>query len=222
MVMAKNTAHIAVLCVGAAIVYGILHDQVTAHVCVEYFTIGHASFFPTRDPTLLALGWGIFATWWAGLLLGIPLGLLAQVGTLPKLTARNFVRPVFLIMLVSGVAAVLVGMAGYVLASSGDVWLREPLASRVPQEKHPQYLADAWAHGASYAAGIIGGIAAWVWTWRERRPTGNKQRQRAPTRILPQRLESAALFLLTLVGGLGLTLVVLIIGLLAMLAGSGL
>lgn len=48
----------------AGITYGILHDQVTARVCVEYFTIGHPKIFPTTSPTLLAIGWGIVATWW--------------------------------------------------------------------------------------------------------------------------------------------------------------
>jgi hypothetical protein len=46
----------------AAIVYGIGHDQVTAHLCVEYFTIGHPPIFPTASPFLLALGWGVIAT----------------------------------------------------------------------------------------------------------------------------------------------------------------
>jgi hypothetical protein len=54
---------IILLCIVAAIVYGILHDQVTARVCVEYFTIGHPPIFHTDDPTLLALGWGVIATW---------------------------------------------------------------------------------------------------------------------------------------------------------------
>ena len=57
----------------AAIFYGILHDQVTAHICVEYFSIAHPPVFTTNSPFLLALGWGIIATWWVGL----PLGLLA-------------------------------------------------------------------------------------------------------------------------------------------------
>ena len=48
---------IVVLCIGMAITYGILHDQVTARVCVEYFTIGHEPIFGTDSPTLLGLGW---------------------------------------------------------------------------------------------------------------------------------------------------------------------
>ncbi|MCC6572762.1 MAG: hypothetical protein IT462_03135 [Planctomycetes bacterium] len=33
------------LCVLAAIIFGIAHDMVTAHVCVEYFSIGHRNIF---------------------------------------------------------------------------------------------------------------------------------------------------------------------------------
>ena len=63
----------------AAVIYGILHDQVTARICVEYFTIGHPPVFDTSDPTLLAIGWGIIVPdWWVGLLLGIPLAIVAQ------------------------------------------------------------------------------------------------------------------------------------------------
>ena len=32
---------IILLCIFAAIVYGIIHDQITARVCIEYFTVGH-------------------------------------------------------------------------------------------------------------------------------------------------------------------------------------
>ena len=70
----------------ASIVYGILHDQVTARVCVEYFTIGHPPVFNTNDPTLLAIGWGIIATWWVGLILGIPLAVAARAGNRPPRT----------------------------------------------------------------------------------------------------------------------------------------
>jgi len=59
------------LCIAAAIGYGIGHDQITARVCVEYFTIGHPPIFSTDSPRLLGLGWGIMATGWVGLVLGL-------------------------------------------------------------------------------------------------------------------------------------------------------
>src|SRR3954451_19765307 len=97
---------IVLLSILAAVLYGIVHDQVTARICVEYFTIGHPPVFDTESPTLLGLGWGVIATWWVGL-----------------------------------------------------VVLLEPMAFRVPPEKHVAFLTDLWAHTASYVAGFVGGIA---------------------------------------------------------------
>ena len=61
-------AKIVLLSVLAAVGYGIAHDSVTAHVCVEYFSVAHPPIFGgTHSPILLALGWGVIATWWVGL-----------------------------------------------------------------------------------------------------------------------------------------------------------
>ena len=73
----------------AAIVYEIAHDQVTARVCVEYFTIGHPPLIPSESPTLLALAWGVVATWWVGLPLGIMLAVAARAGRRPKLATAS-------------------------------------------------------------------------------------------------------------------------------------
>jgi len=73
-------AKIVLLSIAAAICYGILHDQVTARICVEYFTVFHPPVFPTDDPTLLALGWGVIATWWLGAFLGVVLAISARTG----------------------------------------------------------------------------------------------------------------------------------------------
>lgn len=64
---------IVALAVAAAVAYGVLHDQVTARICVEYFTIGHPLLVPSYSPTLLALAWGVVATWWVGLVGGLVL-----------------------------------------------------------------------------------------------------------------------------------------------------
>ena len=43
----------------AAISYGIIHDMITAHLCVEYFTIGHPKIIESESPVILALFAGI-------------------------------------------------------------------------------------------------------------------------------------------------------------------
>src|SRR5215831_17293133 len=93
---------IVIISIVAAVVYGIVHDQVTARVCIEYFTIGHPPVFRTESPTLLAIGWGIFATWWVGLILGVAAALVCRVGSRPKFDAAELIRPIAILMIVMG------------------------------------------------------------------------------------------------------------------------
>src|SRR5882724_11791197 len=112
---------IVILTIASAVCYGIVHDQVTARVCVEYFTIGHPPVFNTDSPTLLALGWGVIATWWVGLLLGIPAALVSRLGSWPKYTAARLMRSVCCLMVLMGFASLVAGLAGYFVASAGGV-----------------------------------------------------------------------------------------------------
>lgn len=161
---------IVLLCMGAAVVYGIVHDQVTARVCIEYFTIGHFPVFDTADPTLLGIGWGIIATWWVGLLLGIPLAVVARGGGRPKCSVESLFRPVGVLVLVMGALSVIAGVVGWQLARLGWVSLVGPLAHSVPADRQVPFIADLWAHSASYLAGFIGGIVLMIRVWRSRKP----------------------------------------------------
>lgn len=163
-----KTLTIVGTCVGAAILYGIVHDQVTARVCVEYFTIGHPRIFPTESPTWLALGWGVVATWWAGVLLGIPLAFAAQFGRRVKREPKSLVRPIAVLLFVMGVGALLAGFTGYALAKSRLLALQAHLAVAVPQSRHAAFIADGAAHLASYAIGFLGGIFVIGSVWRSR------------------------------------------------------
>jgi len=159
---------IILLCILSAVVYGILHDQVTARVCVEYFTIGHPPIFNTTNPTLLGLGWGVVATWWVGLLLGAPLAMAARAGSRPKRDVFSLVRPIAILLTTCAVSAVAAGLVGGILAGQRMVVLVEPLASGVPREKQLAFLADLWAHSASYLMGFLGGVVVIVRVWRSR------------------------------------------------------
>jgi hypothetical protein len=64
--------------------------------------------------------------------------------------------------MVLGTLAAIFGVIGYALARSGVVWLVEPLASEVPADRHAAFLADGWAHGASYGFGFLGAMVACV------------------------------------------------------------
>src|SRR5579872_867832 len=133
---------IVLLCVVASIVYGIVHDQVTARVCVDYFSIGHPDLFGTSSPTLLAFGWGLVATWWVGLALGLSLAAAARAGDRPKLGWRELQRPVVTLMVVAAGCALISGVAGYGMARAGWVWLEGSFASDVPATRHAAFLAE--------------------------------------------------------------------------------
>jgi hypothetical protein len=149
---------IVALSVLAAIVYGICHDQVTARVCVEYFTIGHAPVFETTSPTLLAFGWGVIASWWMGAVLGVPLAAASRLGAPPKLIATDLFKPVVILLAVMGIGALAAGLIGYGAASTGRVWLVGRMQDRVPADRHVAFLADLWAHNAAYITGFVGGF----------------------------------------------------------------
>ena len=156
------------LCIVAAVVYGIIHDQVTAHFCVEYFTIGHPPVFHTQSPTLLAFGWGVIATWWMGAFLGFFIGLAATFGSYPKLSVSALIKPVLVLMLIMALCAFAAGVFGYFATKSG---LIAPLdyGGIFPPNRALRFMADYWSHSTSYATGFFGaiGISFWI-IWRRR------------------------------------------------------
>lgn len=165
-----HSAAIVVLCIVAACGYGVVHDQITARVCIEYFTVAHPQILavPTESPTVLGFVWGIVATWWVGLGLGVPLALAAQIGKRPKRYVRDLVFPLGWLLLITGALALIAGISGSILASAGWIVLSGPIADRIRPEHHVRFLADLFAHNMSYFAGSIGGIVLIAGTWRSR------------------------------------------------------
>ena len=155
---------IVALCIVASAVYGIVHDQVTARVCLEYFSVYHPDVFHTQSPTLLALGWGILATWWVGLILGILLAISARAGSSPKASARDLMPKVLRLLIIMAVCALSAGISGYFLQGFG----MEYYATDIPKQIRHSFYADLWAHSMSYLSGLAGGIILCVITWRER------------------------------------------------------
>ena len=149
---------IILLAVGASVLYGILHDQITVRVCLEYFTVGHPMIIESESPTLLAIAWGIVATWWMGLLLGLPLALCCCAGPAPAIGPRELLKPVAYLLLLMATLALISGIAGFQAARSGMVTLLPSLADRIPPARHAAFIADLWAHLASYASGFLGGV----------------------------------------------------------------
>jgi hypothetical protein len=165
-----ESVKIILACIAAAVFYGIVHDQFTARICVEYFTIFHPPVFGTQSPTLLGLGWGIIATWWVGAFLGILLALAARAGSRSKLPVTALLSPVAKLLFVMATCAVLSGISGFLLARRGLIVPPMWVASNLAPSAYPRFMADWWAHSASYAVGFFGGIGLCISKYRSRIP----------------------------------------------------
>jgi hypothetical protein len=178
-----HSIRIILLCIVAAVAYGMVHDQFTARICVEYFTVAHPLVFNTNDPTLLGIGWGIAATWWVGLVLGVALAIVAQAGQRPKRSAGSLLRPVAWLLVVMAGCALAAGILGWVLARNGTVLLTGRLAENIPSTRHADFVADLFAHSASYIVGFAGGIVILFLVWYARSRTLTSGRE--PNRQTP-------------------------------------
>jgi hypothetical protein len=164
---------IILLCVAAAIAYGVAHDQITARVCLEYFTVLHPPVFATQSPTALAFGWGVIATWWVGLFLGLLLALAARAGSRPKQTAAEQLRPIAKLLALMACCALCAGLVGFVLVSRGFLAEPEWITPAFSSCSYRAFVADQCAHTASYASGFFGVIVLCVLQYRKRIHTDN-------------------------------------------------
>ncbi|MCC7435450.1 MAG: hypothetical protein IT363_12255 [Methanoregulaceae archaeon] len=133
-----------------SVVYGIAHDMVTAHVWVEYFTVHHARVVASTDPVVMALVWGVLATWWVGVFAGILLWAFAVAGSLPSLPIERL-RQIMLRGL-SGlyISAMLVLGLSYI----GLGWIGQ--GHDIPDlEVRRRALAVGITHMYSYSAGAL-------------------------------------------------------------------
>jgi hypothetical protein len=145
-----QSIRIVTLCIAAAVAYGVIQDQITARISVEYFTIGHVQLIHSESPTHLGLLWGVLGTWWAGGALGVLLATAARAGRRPKLEAGELMLPVLRVMLLSGAVASIAGIIGYVIASAGWVHLVGAFATRMPSNRHVAFISVGWIHTAAY------------------------------------------------------------------------
>jgi len=170
-----ETLKIILFSIAAGIIYGVIHDQITARVCIEYFTVFHPKVIESNSPTLLAFAWGVIATWWAGAFLGTLLAIAARAGSRPTLKASVLIPPITTLLGVMALSALLAGCSGYLLSRGGVIspsgWLLLPAA------RYPFFMADLWAHSASYGSSFLGGIALFILTYRRRSHLAEKNSQ---------------------------------------------
>jgi hypothetical protein len=161
---------IVLLSIGAAVAYGVVHVGITARVCVELYTVGGPPIFQTTDPIVLAFGLGILGTLQFGFIaLGAPLVLVGSLGSRPRLAARDYVKPLAVLLLWVGSIALLAGFLGYRAAQTGALSLpRRYNTGTLPKEKRELFLA-VWTAGLGAVGAACWGIPLlWMWAWVKR------------------------------------------------------
>jgi hypothetical protein len=169
----------AALVFGAALAYGNIQDQITARVSLEYFSKGfhdenleimrprlNAFLKKHNSPTLYAITWGTIATSFLGALLGGVTAFACRAGPLPKLDAKDLIKPVIAVMGVMGLATLIGGIKGYYKAKNDpypfqyeNYRLKEPF----PKDKELRYRAIASAHRASYSSAFYSSLLLLGW-----------------------------------------------------------
>ena len=164
----REAAKIVVLATGAAVLYAIAQDQLTARISLEYFTVAHRPLVASTSATRIGIAWGAAASWWLGAGLGVLLAVAARAGGRVPRTARSLVGPVATLLGIAAGVALLGGAIGFLGGSSGALALPAPLAAAVAPVRHARFLAAWGATLGAYAAALAGGLALCVRVWRGR------------------------------------------------------
>lgn len=139
-----------------AICLGIAIDMVTAHVAVEYFSVHHPQYIGVQPAWVLALYWGVAASWWFGLVAGGTLALInaRQPNPLPW---SQVLKLIAFYCLAIWVTMMLIVLGIYLFAG------RIPMDVRRPSfESDRRLMAVAIAHLSEYVLGAIAVIGIGV------------------------------------------------------------
>lgn len=124
---------------------------------------------------MLTVLWGTVATWWVGAFLGLCLAVAACWGKAPMQHVGTLFTRVINLLIAMGISATVCGAIGYLLTTTGAVALDVIYAQRLPESMHARFVADAYAHNASYISGLAGGSYIIVKVWKQRKRLATRE-----------------------------------------------
>ncbi len=180
----KEVSTIIIGSILAAITYGIINDQITARICLEYFSKGfHKDMMMSwRDPifkklrnilmnssspTTYAFIWGTIATWWVGAIGGIPLAIIARLGSpwVPGVDSKELVKPLKIALPSIAAGTFLTGLYTYLKYKNNTSLINNyrnmyyMAMSGVSESNLLGFIVDSNIHFAAYAGGGLAGLA---------------------------------------------------------------
>jgi hypothetical protein len=134
---------------------GLAVDVVTANVAVEYFTVHHPHVVDSHSPWVMALVWGIGASWWFGLIASVLLWWM-NVRRPQPLTGKRILRMIVPCLVV--IWLLMMGIVAGVYSIAGQIPEKQ---RRVTFESDRRLMAVALSHSTEYALGGIVTIVLW-------------------------------------------------------------
>lgn len=124
-----------------ASIYGVVHNQASVTVSPDFMENFRGLADLTRHSAirLVAAELGVTTTWWVGAIVGVPLALVARLGSVSKYSAKDLLPGMALVASCTGVAALWSASQSY--AAMGN-----------------PYNAASAMHSASYLYGILFGL----------------------------------------------------------------
>ena len=152
-----------------AALYGIIHDQITVRISAPYFTVWHPPVFGTDDPVLVALGWGVLATWWMGAGLGGLFGLAAAWNPMkPSMCPWRVLRRTAWVFAASAAAAALAGLLAVAVRFEAPSFVMGSAIARLGASERLAFSVCLAIHNTSYNAAFIASLVAARRIWLER------------------------------------------------------
>ncbi len=143
-----------------ACLLGICLDLVTANFAVEYFSVHHPKILPTENPWVLALLWGVAASWWFGAIAGAIVASINHRRQQPLEAIRilKWTTIACVTLWMSMIAILLT-----VMAISSIIPIEQ---RRATFESDRRLVAVAMAHQYEYVLGGVAMMVIAVMTWR--------------------------------------------------------
>jgi hypothetical protein len=151
---------------GLACSLGICLDLVTANIAVEYFSVHHPTIVPTANPWILAIVWGVAASWWFGAIAGLVIASINHWRQTP-LEPRRILKWNLIACILIWVTLVTVVLSVIAIAE-----LIPPDKRRATFEHDRRLVAVAMAHQYEYLLGAIALVVIAIMTWRSRPSAG--------------------------------------------------
>lgn len=128
---------------------GIAMDLVTANVAVDYFTVVHPKMVESKSPWVMALVWGVAASWWFGAGAGFILGIVNARRKFP-LSPRRIRGEFGRACIALWFTLMMILAATYLLIGLMPAHLRRPTF-----DYDRRMMAVALTHLTEYALGLV-------------------------------------------------------------------